>query len=170
MHEWYRRRVRAPRFLFGLSVPLVLVALTGCKPKERSFESVCQVIRKEPVEVDSEGKLLQFDVELEWDPCPGDQYQVVRGGGDFGRCMEKYKIGDLVPVRVVQLWDTRGYFFWDVYEVGDCARPVERAVEGSYEKSQECSDTTAYGRVNGFSCSRKPFKQLVSICPWMSRN
>ena len=76
------------------------VAVSGCKPREEKYESVCQLIRRDIVTEDEKGPTL-VDVEFEWDPCPGDQFQVVRGGREFAACMEKYKIGDLLPVQVV---------------------------------------------------------------------
>ena len=36
------------------------------------------------------------DYELEWDPCPGDQFQVIRGDATFAQCMAKYDVGELV--------------------------------------------------------------------------
>lgn len=143
--------------------------LFGCGKPEHHFESTCQVVRKDVVETDDKGVAQVVDVELEWDPCPGDQYQVVRGGKDFAACMEQYELGKLVPVLVKHWWDNRGYYVWDVYQVGSCKRAIETDSEGSYEKSQECSDVEDYGHTIGFSCSRRPFKGLVATCPWMAR-
>jgi hypothetical protein len=149
-----------------LFVPLLL---SGCGKPERRFESVCQIVRKDVVETAENGEPEIVDVELEWDPCPGDQYQVVRGGKEFAACAQKLEIGAMVPVQVKHWWDERGYYTWDVYKVADCSRDIEPESEGSYEKSQECSDETMFGRTAGFSCSRRPFKRLVSVCPWMAR-
>lgn len=150
---------------------LLALSAGACEVRrERRFESVCQLIRREVVERDERGEPTQIDVELEWDSCPGDQFQVVRGGAAFARCMERYRIGDAIPVRVVQWWDSRGFFTWDVYRVGDCEHPVEPESEGSFELSQECRESRAYGLSNGFVCSRRPHRNLVSICPWMARN
>jgi hypothetical protein len=150
---------------------LAIAALTvACKPKQEQYESVCQIVSRETVEADDKGGPLMIDLELEWDPCPGDQFQMVRGGKDFAACMAKYEVGDFVPVRVQHRWDTRGYYTWDVFQVGDCQRPIEEESEGSYEKSQECRDDQSYGHPQGFYCSRRPFKNLVSVCPFMARN
>lgn len=151
--------------------PIVLaLAATSCKPKESQYESVCQIVHHDNVEVDDKGVPLLVDYELEWDPCPGDQFQMVRGGKDFAACMTKYEDGDLVPVRVLHRWDSRGYYTWDVFQIGDCKRPIEEDSEGSYEKSQECRDEKSYGHTNGFHCNRRPFANLVSVCPFMARN
>lgn len=148
---------------------LVALSVVGCKKGEQRFESVCQVVRRDEVEVDDKGETQVVDVELEWDPCPGDQYQVVRGGKEFAACMKQYDVGKLVPVFAKHWWDDRGYYTWDVYQVGNCKRDIESNSEGSYEKSQECNDSTMYGLTTGFSCSRRPFKGLVQACPWMIR-
>lgn len=145
------------------------LAIASCHPTER-FESVCQVIRTEVVETKADGAVEMLDVELEWDPCPGEQYQVVRGGAEFAACMKQHKVGDLVPVEVVHFWDRRGYYRWDLTRVGACERPVQPDVEGSYEKSQECHEVFHHGRKAGFMCSRKPFRDLVEVCPWLARD
>jgi len=150
----------------ALAVPLLI----GCGRKERRFESVCQIVRRQVVETDEHGVATQIDLELEWDPCPEDQYQMVRGGAEFARCIARYHDGDAVPVRVSHWWDERGYFTWDVYQVGDCRRPIEVNSEGSFERSQECQDTASYGLGNGYVCNRRPFRRLVNVCPWMARH
>jgi hypothetical protein len=147
----------------------LLLVVSACQKPEHRFESTCQVVRKDVVEVDEKGATQLMDVELEWDPCPGDQFQVVRGGAEFAACMEQYPVGKLLPVLVKHWWDNRGYYVWDLYQVGNCKREIEPESEGSYEKSQECSDVEMYGHGTGFSCSRRPFKDLVATCPWMAR-
>lgn len=147
---------------------LVSALLPSCNPTRR-FESVCQLIRRDIVETDDHGNPLIMDIELEWDPCPGDQFQVVRGGAAFARCMSQYHVGDALPVAVRHWWDSRGYYVWDVERVGECRREIEPATEGSFEKSQECHDVQAHGFDVGFECARQPFRELVSVCPWMSR-
>ena len=111
-----------------------------------------------------------MDLELEWDPCPGDQFQTVRGGAEFAECMAHYEVGDALPVVVRHWWDSQGFYVWDLESVGGCARAIEPDSEGSFEKSQECHDVIAHGVVVGFECSRLPFQELVAVCPWMERN
>lgn len=156
----------------AIAIPALFVAVltTGCTKPERHFESVVQVTRLEVLEEDDNGKAIQAEVEFEWDPCPGDQFQVVRGSADFAECMKQYPVGDIVSVSVKQWWDTRGYFTWDIERVGDCRREIDPDEEGSYEKSQECHDVKLQGVVYGFACSKKPDGKLASICPWMKRN
>ena len=144
-------------------------ALASCHPSE-TFESVCQLIRAEAVEVDGQGRPLLYEIELEWDPCPGEQFQVVRGGAEFAACMKDHEVGELLPVEVEHFWTARGYYRWEVTKVGGCDRPMDLDAEGSYEKSQECHDVVQHGQKVGFMCSRKPFARLVNVCPWMARN
>lgn len=152
------------------AVLLAITALTiaGCS-RNRRYESAVQIIRKEVVEKSADGAVDQVDFELEWDACPGDQFQVIRGGRAFAECTAKYNTGDEVPVYVRHWWDNRGYYRWDIERLGDCWRAIEPESEGSYEKGQECRDVENFGYKAGFSCSRKPFRQLVKRCPWMAR-
>ncbi|APR82509.1 Hypothetical protein A7982_07858 [Minicystis rosea] len=148
---------------------LAAVAFVGCHPTER-FESVCQIVHSEVVEVDDKGKPLVHEVELEWDPCPGEQYQVVRGGPEFAQCIKEHAVGTLVPVEVEHFWDGRGFYRWEVTKIAGCDRPPQLDAEGSYEKSQECRDVIHHGQKVGFLCNRKPFERLVDVCPWMARH
>jgi hypothetical protein len=148
---------------------LLALLSAGCSHQEHRYESVLQLVSRSDVQKDDKGEVDQVDFLFEWDPCPGDQFQVVRGGKDFAKCMEKYDKGDYVSVKVKHFWDGRGFYRWDVEEIGGCARPIEDGTEGSYERSQECQSITHFGRESGFDCSRRPFKKLVAICPWMAR-
>lgn len=161
-----RMRLKLARSLVSVAL---LASAVGCGKAEQRFESTCQLVSRDVVETNDEGEAAIVDVELEWDPCPGDQFQVVRGGQEFAKCMAQYEVGKLLPVLVKHWWDERGYYVWDVYKIGACDRPIETESEGSYEKSQECSEQKSHGVSNGFSCNRRPFKGLVSTCPWMAR-
>jgi hypothetical protein len=152
------------------SLPVSLSAIFACGHDERRFESTCQIVHREVVETDGDGTTAIIDLELEWDPCPGDQFQMVRGGRQFAECMQRYPDGILLPVLVKQWRDNRGFYTWDIYRVGDCVRPIEAGAEGSYEKSQECSNRVMHGQVVGFSCLRRPQKHLIASCPWMARD
>lgn len=166
----YRGHFQVPRPLSKIiALALAGSSILGCGRRETRFESVCQLIRRDVVQEDNNGSPLILDVELEWDPCPGDQFQVVRGGKDFANCMRRYEVGKLVPVLVKHWWDDRGYYAWDVYQIGDCKREIEPEAEGSYEKSQECSDHLNFGKRTGFDCNRRPFRALVDTCPFLAR-
>lgn len=160
--------VRGARVLTAACLAALALAGSGCHREER-FESVVQIIRKEVVDVDAEGKTQVLDMEVEWDPCPGDQFQVIRNGKTFAACAEKYGVGDYVPVVAIHRWDPRGYYTWDISQLGDCPRSMHPGEPGSYEKSAECKDVKMHGNKLGFSCSRKPFRDLVQRCPWTAR-
>lgn len=154
-----------------LALVVVLgVAVLGCEHKEERFESAVQIVRKEVIEKDENGVVTAMDFEAEWDACPGDQYQVIRGGKEFAACAAKYEPGDYVPIIVKHFWDPRGYYRWDIERVGDCLRPIDLDAYGSYEKSAECRDVVDYDRKIGFECSRRPFRGLLKRCPWMARD
>ena len=80
------------------------------------------------------------------------------------------ELGESLPVHVRHWWDSRGFYTWDIEQVGVCRRDIEPASEGSFERSQECRDVLAHGSPVGFQCNRRPFDRLVSVCPWMSRH
>ena len=142
----------------------------GCSHPTRDYESTVQIVRRTVVERDDKAVVQMVDLELEWDPCPGDQFQVVRGNQEFAKCTEHLKSGAYATVHVRHFWDPRGYYRWDITQLAGCARTIETTSEGSYEKSQECHSDDAYGMSVGFTCSRKPFRELVAICPWMARD
>ena len=156
------------RFSFAV-IALLVLPVTGCGERLERFESVCQIVRRDEVELDDKGETESVDIEFEWDPCPGDQFQVVRGGKEFAQCMKKYDVGTRAPVFVKHWWDERGYFAWDVYMIGDCVRYIEESSAGSYEKAQECSDEDMYGKLTGFSCRRRSFESMATTCPWLAR-
>src|SRR6267142_3922303 len=104
---------------------VLLLPLSACGERLERFESVCQIVRRDEVEVDDKGETESVDIEFEWDPCAGDQFQVVRGGKEFAACMKKFDVGKRAPVFVKHWWDERGYFAWDVYMIGDCVRYIE---------------------------------------------
>jgi hypothetical protein len=151
-------------------VAFASLAATACHRPEH-FESVGQLTRTSVVDVDEHGEPATLDVAFEWDPCPGDQFQTVRGGAEFARCMAKYRVGDYVAVGVQRTWDTHGYYVWDVDRMGDCVRPSEgRHTPGSFAKTQECHPLISHGREYGFRCELEPWQALVEICPWMRKS
>lgn len=152
-----------------LACGLALALVPACTHGEEHYESVVQVVRRDVVE-QADKDTTEIDFEVEWDACPGDQFQVIRGGKEFADCTQKYEVGDFVPVQVKRFWDVRGYYRWDIEKLGDCSRAIEPSSYGSYEKSAECKDVVNHGRTIGFECSRKPFRDLVRRCPWMARD
>ncbi len=155
------------RGLVALVVPTLLAA---CTPKAERYEAAVQIVRKEILERADGGAPLEVDLEVEWDACHGDQYQVIRGDKAFAGCTDHFQVGDYAPVVVRHFWDARGYYRWDIERFGDCVRPVEPSSYGSYEKSRECKDVVNHGQTVGFDCSRKPYRELLARCPWMARD
>ena len=153
----------------GLALALAGL-LAGCTPKVEHYESAVQIVRKEVLDKEDGGAATAIDLEVEWDACPGDQFQVIRGDKDFAACTDHFAVGDFAPVVVRHFWDPRGYYRWDIERIGDCARVVEPDSYGSYEKSRECKDIVNHGQTVGFDCSRKPYRGLLSRCPWMARD
>lgn len=152
-----------------LSVLALAAALPSCHEGPKTYESTIQLWRYDVVENGPDGKPVLADVEIEWEKCPGDQMEVVRGGSAFAQCMGKYKVGEIVPAKVLWGWDDRGFYQWDVTQIGDCARPVEEKDPSSFEEIEECEDVTAHGNAVGFTCNRKPYAKLREVCPWMRR-
>src|SRR5262249_19615629 len=126
--------------LIGITGGVIAIGASyaGCSARESKYESVCQLVSQTVVDKSEDGTPELVDLVLEWDPCPGDQFQVIRGGKEFAACVQKYEVGSYLPVHVKQWWDERGYYRWDIYQIGDCTRSIDPDAEGSYEKSQEC--------------------------------
>ncbi len=156
----------------GLTLTFGALAYAGLRAREHPpdrYVAVVQIIQREVVERNEAGLAEQVDLELEWDSCPGDQYQVIRGGAQFAACTAQYEVGDYVPVKVVHFWDPQGFYRWDIEQLGACPRTVAPDRPGSFEKSQECSPYRLASREQGFECSRQPFGALLRVCPFMQR-
>ena len=124
-------RIAAPTRHLGVTLAIILsIGATACSRTHR-YESAVQVVRKEIVEQGPDGATMQIDFELEWDACPGDQFQVIRGGRAFAECTENYAVGDELPVYVRHWWDDAGFYRWDIERLGDCWRTIEPASLGS---------------------------------------
>ena len=139
-------------------------------PKTRRYESAVQMVRKDIVEKDANGATLQVDYEVEWDACPGDQFQVIRGSKAFAECTDKYGVGDTVPVYVTHFWDERGFYRWDIERMGDCWRAIEPDSPGSYEKGQECKRRAEPRLQDRVHVQPEAVPPLVKRCPWMARD
>jgi len=166
---WYRRGVKTGKMRVIVLVAALGALGVGCRRPATRFESAVRLVSKTPVQHGPDGAVTLTDYELEWDPCPGDQLEYVRGGRAFSACMAKYDQGDYLPVEVVHYWDTHGFYRWDVYRVGDCTRDVEPDSEGTFDKSQHCTTHKMYGEASGFDCDRTAPPKLVAVCPWLAR-
>lgn len=154
-------------------VPLLgtfaLLALADCSRKTRWFDTQVEISRMDVVQRDAKGKALTKDVEFSYKDCPGVQVEVVRGGAEFAECMDRYKIGEKVAVKIEYHWDAAGYWDWDIHAMGVCKRPPEYGDEASFDTVQECEDVVSNGAKVGFHCNRLPQKHLLQKCPWFGR-
>lgn len=155
---------------------VVLVALAcgvlslGCKAKSKWYDSKVKLTRIQNIRADANGKPTDADLEFTWDECPGTQIEVIRGDAAFAECMKKYKVGELVPVKVEYHKDPKGGMDWDVHQFGDCKRVPDEKDLSSFDTVQECEPIVVNGVKEGFHCDRIPNKELKKKCPWFARN
>jgi hypothetical protein len=90
-------------------------------------------------------------------------------------------------------WDHKGFYDWDVTEMGGCKRPPDDDDQSSFDTVQECEPIVVNGveegfkcnRIDtvqecepivvngveeGFKCNRIPQKALLKKCPWFARH
>ncbi len=146
------------------------IVTTGCKSKSKWYDANIELNRISPIRFSSDGKALDSDVEFSWFECPGEQIEIIRGDTDFGECMKKYKRGDKLPVKVEYHWDSRGFWDWDIHEIGGCKRPPDPDDQSSFDTVQECEPIIVNGVQEGFVCNRIPQKALLKKCPWFARH
>ncbi len=155
--------------MFPMTLASALALLTSCKKEARWFDAQVELTRVDVVRRDDKGRPMTKDVEFSYFTCPGHQLEVIRGGTEFAECMDRYKVGDKVPVKIESHWLKEGHWDWDVQALGVCKRPPEEGDEASFDTVQECSDMTVYGAKVGFHCKRIPEKHLLQKCPWFGR-
>lgn len=154
----------------GAGAALLLAVLPGCKTRSKWYDSNVRINRVAPIRFAADGKPLDTDVEFNWVDCPGDQIEIIRGDAKFAECMKQFKPGDVAKVRVEYHWDKRGYYDWDVHEVGSCKRPPDDDDLSSFDTVQECEPVVVNGVEEGFRCNRIPQKALLKKCPWFARH
>jgi hypothetical protein len=157
-------------FVLGCLAVLLLAVLPGCKGKARWYDSKVKINRVAPIRFAADGKPLDTDIEFNWSDCPGEQVEIIRGDAKFAECMKQYKPGDEVKVKVEYHWDKRGFYDWDVHEVGGCKRPPDDDDLSSFDTVQECEPIVVNGVEEGFKCNRIPQKALLKKCPWFARH
>jgi hypothetical protein len=67
-------------------------------------------------------------------------------------------------------WDHKGFYDWDVTEMGGCKRPPDDDDQSSFDTVQECEPIVVNGVEEGFKCNRIPQKALLKKCPWFARH
>jgi hypothetical protein len=161
-------------FSRGIVVALAGVALlagtAGCKAKSKIYDAKVKLNRVSSIRFATDGKPMDADVEFDWFECPGEQVEIIRGDAPFGECMKKYKVGDEVKVKVDYHWDKKGFYDWDITEMGGCKRPPDDDDQSSFDTVQECEPIVVNGVEEGFKCNRIPQKALLKKCPWFARH
>jgi hypothetical protein len=146
-------------------IALVAIGLAGCKAKPQHYTAKVKITSLEVDQRDDKGQPLTVDVSVEFHECPGDQLKTFRGGRDFARCMAKHKVGDELEAQLDWGPIPDGYDF-TMAQVGDCARLHDPDDESTHEIIQVCTDVEAHGVKIGFSCDRRPTKELLEKCPY----
>ena len=157
-------------FVLALAGATLFVGVAGCKAKSKIYDANVTLNRVSVIRTSADGKALDSDVEFDWSECPGEQVEIIRGDAAFAECMKQYKAGDKVPVKVDYHWDKKGFFDWDVTEMGKCKRPPDDDDQSSFDTVQECEPIIVNGVNEGFNCNRIPQKALLKKCPWFARH
>jgi hypothetical protein len=159
------------RYLARRCVGLAILfgALAGCH-KSKQYEASVEITRLSPIRKDETGAVLTSDAEFSYVECPGTQIEVIRGGKDFSACMQKFKVGQKVKIKLEHRWDPEGHYDYDVFDVQGCARPPDPNDEASYKLVRDCSDWTVNGAAVGFQCQYANKKELNKKCPWFQKH
>jgi hypothetical protein len=151
------------------SVVCFALSLAACGEKSHSYDSKVRISRVDTVRSDENGQPLLVDVEFDWEACPGEQLEVIRGSAEFAKCIAKHHVGEELPVKVEHRKLSDGHWDWDVHQLGDCARPPDIHDESSFDMVQECRDIEEHDVVVGFECDREPHPDVLAACPWFQR-
>jgi hypothetical protein len=143
--------------------------VTGCRAKPTWYESRVELVRYDVVRRDAEKKPVTADVEISYAACPGYQHEVMRGPAEFATCMQKYKIGESLPAKILWHFGAHGYYEWEVHELGDCKRPPDPEDEASFSIIRDCEDWKVHGASVGFRCKYLGKETLNAACPWFRR-
>jgi len=155
--------------LLVATLVLAGVPVLGCH-KAKTYDAKVEVTRVAAVRKDETGAAVTTDFEFSFTECPGTQIEVVRGGKEFSSCVAKYKVGDKVPIKLEHHWDPEGFYDYDVFDIGGCARPPDANDEASYKMVRECADWTVNGTRVGFQCNYADKKELNKACPWFYKH
>lgn len=143
--------------------------VNGCHAKPQTFDSQARLRRIEVVHRDDANSPVSTDVDIEWITCPGIQWQTVRSGQAFSTCIQKHKVADTVPVKVLWEWDDHGNYDWHVVEIGGCKAPPVDDDDSSFDSIGECVPSKQHDAVVGFHCDVEPEGELVAKCPWFRK-
>jgi hypothetical protein len=158
-----------PGALFAWVAVSASMPATGCQSKPAWFESEVELVRFDVVRRDAEGKPVTADVEISYASCPGYQHEVMRGPAEFGTCMQKHKIGDKLTAKILWHYGDRGYYEWDVHQLGDCKRSPDPDDEASFSIVRDCEEWNVHDAPVGFRCRYLGKEKLNATCPWFRR-
>lgn len=155
-----------------LSILYFNFIFSGCKESQKQYNTEVEITRMDFVNVNEKNEPVTIDIEISYNQCPGNQYEVIRGDAEFASCILKTgkKVGEKFLVEIVWKWNPLGYYKWFVVKLDSCERKVDPLDEVSYDLVEECEDYKVYGNVVGFTCRRIPSGNLIQSCPWFRRN
>ncbi len=153
----------------ALAVAASSVLGAACKPSATWYDSEVELVRYDVVRRDAEGKPVTADVEISYQSCPGYQHEVMRGPTAFATCMEKHKVGEKLSAKIHWHYGDKGYYEWEVHQLGDCKRPPDPEDEASFSIIRDCEDWKVHGSSVGFRCKYLGKEKLNAACPWFRR-
>jgi hypothetical protein len=147
----------------------LMIFLAACQSGPKEYSSNVKITRMDVVRRDASGAPVTTDVEVSYEECPGFQHEVVRGGREFSVCMQKYKLDQVVPVKIVHAPADSGYLDSKIHAIGDCPRPPDPRDEASFQVVRDCTPLLVNGVEVGFECKYLGKKELNKKCPWFRR-
>jgi hypothetical protein len=159
----------ATRAAIALAMLSSTVLGTSCKASATWYESDVELVRFDVVRRDAEGKPVSADVEISYESCPGYQHEVMRGPGEFAACMEKHQVGEKLSAKIRWYFGEKGYYEWEVHQLGDCKRPPDPEDEASFSIVRDCEDWKVHNASVGFRCKYIGKDKLNAACPWFRR-
>jgi hypothetical protein len=153
-----------------LALPLLSVFLLVACHTRKQYEATVEMTRMSVVRKDDVGVALTTDFEFSYFECPGTQVEVIRGGKEFSACVQKFKVGDKVKVKLEHYFDSEGVYDYDVFDVEGCPRPADPNDEASFKMVRECFDWNVNGARVGFQCSYENKRELTNKCPWFKKH
>jgi hypothetical protein len=157
------------RAVLALAIVPGIVLGTGCGSNPTWYESEVELVRYDVVRRDAEGTPVTADVEISYASCPGYQHEVMRGPTAFATCMEKHKIGEKLSAKIKWYLGDKGYYEWEVHQLGDCKRPPDPEDEASFSIIRDCEDWKVHDASVGFRCRYLGKEKLNATCPWFRR-
>jgi hypothetical protein len=157
----------------GAAIALSMLASSalgaGCKSKPTWYDTEVELVRFDIVRRDAQGTPVTADVEISYASCPGYQHEVMRGPSAFATCMEKHRVGEKLPAKIRWYFGEKGYYEWEVHQLGDCKRPPDAEDEASFSIIRDCEDWKVHNASVGFRCKYLGKETLNAACPWFRR-